>query len=169
MEGSLIVFFVLAFVAFFIWNRTKDNLERRRLQLDAQAKMLDRIGSGEALTEFLKTDEGKRFFDQLTARSEPARSKDPRTRIFVLTTLGLVALFGGFVVSNAVLIPNVIVDEPEIPTEVLTLLSAPAFLLMGGGIGALVAAWIMSRLSKRRGMSEAHEAEVTADRNHTRA
>jgi hypothetical protein len=81
----------------------------------------------------------------------------------VLTTFGLIALFGGFVVVNAVLIPNLLVDDPEIPTEVLALISAPAFLLAGGGIGALVAAWIMHRLSKGHGMLEAEEAEVTAE------
>lgn len=164
MEGPLIVFSVLAFVAFFIWNRTKDSLERRRLQLDAQARMLESIGPGEALTEFLKTDEGQRFFNQLTASpSRRALGKDPRTLVFVLITFGLIALFGGFVAVNAILIPNLVVDEPEMPTDVLALISAPAFLLTGAGIGALVAAWIMHRLSKRHGMHEAQEAEVAAE------
>src|SRR5690606_29494490 len=93
MEAALIVFSVLVFVAFLIWNRTKDNLERRRLQLQVQEKMLDRIGPGEALTDFLQTDEGKWFVSQLTA--EPARSKDTRMQVLTLITLGLIALFGG--------------------------------------------------------------------------
>lgn len=164
MEGPLIVFSVLAFIAFLIWNRTKDNLERRRLQLDAQDKMLERIGPGEALTEFLRTDEGKQFFSHLTgSQSEPTRRKDTRTRVFVLTTLGLIALFGGFFFVNAALIPNLLIDEPEIPIDVLVLMSLPAFLLTGAGIGALVAAWIMHRLSKKWGMLEPREAEVTAN------
>jgi hypothetical protein len=161
MEGPLIIFSVLAFVAFLIWNRTKSNLERRRLQLDVQERMLDRIGPGEALTEFLKTDEGKQFFGQLTA--EPIRSKDTRTRIFALMTLGLIALFGGFFFVNAALIPNVLVDEPEIPTDLVALATLPAFLLTGAGVGALLAAWIMHRLSKRWGMIDARGARVTAE------
>lgn len=116
------------------------------------------------MTEFLRTDEGKRFFDQLTAsQSVPTRSKYPRKGIFVLTTLGLIALVGGFFIVNAVLIPNLLVADPEISIDVLPLLLMPAFLLTGAGIGALVAAWIMHRLSKRWGMLEARAAEVTVD------
>ena len=164
MEGALIVFSILAFAAFFIWNRTRDNLERRRLELDAQEKMLERIGPGEALTEFLRTDEGKRFFDQLTAsQSAPTRSKDPRRTILVLTTLGLIALLGGVFMVNAVLIPNLLVADPEISLDVLPLVASPAILLTGAGVGALLAAWIMHRLSKKWGMLEAQEPDESAD------
>lgn len=164
MEAPLIVISVLAFVAFFIWNRTKDNFERRRLELDAQQKLLERIGPGEALTEFLATDAGKRFFDRLTAsQSAPTRSKDPRTGVLVLTTLGLIALFGGLFIVNAVLIPNLLVADPEISIDVLPLVLAPAVLLTGAGIGAVVAAWIMHRLSKRWGMLKAGGAEARED------
>jgi hypothetical protein len=161
MEWPVIVLSVLAFVAFYIWNRTKDNLERRRLQLDMQEKMLERIGPGEALTEFLRTEEGRRFFDQLTA--EPIRSKDTRIRVLALTTLGLIALFGGLFFVNAALIPNMLVGEPEIPTDLVVLFALPAFLLTGAGVGALVAAWIMHRLSKRWGMLEARGGEAMAE------
>jgi hypothetical protein len=163
MDGALIVFSVLVFVAFLVWNRTKDKLERRRLQLEVQEKMLDRIGPGEALTEFLRTDEGKWFVGQLTA--EPSQSKDARTRILALTTLGLIALFGGLFFVNAALIPNVLVDEPEIPTDLVALFALPAFLLTGAGIGALVAAWIMRRLSKRWGMTEARGADIGGEQD----
>lgn len=162
MEAALIVFSVLVFVAFLIWNRTKDNLERRRLQLQVQEKMLDRIGPGEALTDFLQTDEGKWFVSQLTA--EPARSKDTRMQVLTLITLGLIALFGGLFFVNAALIPNVLVEEPEIPTDIVALVSVPAFLLVGAGVGALVAAWIMRRLSKRWGMLDSRGAEGAARR-----
>lgn len=159
MEGPLIVFSVLVFVAFLIWNRTKDQLERRRLQLAAQERMLDKIGPGEALTDFLRTDEGRWFVSQLTA--EPVRSKDMRTRVLALTTLGLVALFGGMFFVNAALLPNVLVAEPEIPIDLVALFSLPAFLLTGAGIGALVAAWIMRRLTKRWGMLDVQSSDGT--------
>lgn len=148
MEAPLIVFAALAFVAFLIWNRTRDTLERRRLQLEAQEKMLEKIGPGQALTEFLRTDDGRRFFEQLTAPpAEPGRSKDPRARVHVLIIFGLIALFGGFVVVNAILIPNLLSADPEMPTEITVLIASPAFLLAGAGIGALIAALIMHRAS----------------------
>jgi|GEM_PF-3245812 hypothetical protein len=159
MEGLLIVIAVLVFVAFLVWIRTRDNFQRRRLQLEIQEKMLDRIGPGEALTEFLRTEEGRWFVTQLTA--EPSRSPDTRVRILALTTLGLIALFGGLFFVNAALVPNVLVADPEIPTELVALFSLPAFLLTGAGIGALIAAWIMRRLSKKWGMTAEPNADVS--------
>src|SRR5688500_18994280 len=103
LAAPLLVAAVLAFVAFLIWNTTRANLERRRLQLDAQGRMLDRIGSGPALTDFLKTDEGRNFFAHFAAAQAPP-GKDSRRRILVLTTLGLIALFGGLVFVNAALL-----------------------------------------------------------------
>jgi hypothetical protein len=157
----LIIASILAFVAFLIWNRTRANLEQRKLRFDAQARMLERIGPGQALTEFLQTAEGKRFFSELT--SEPTPSKDMRTRIFMLTTLGLIALFAGFIFVNAALLPALLSQDPSIPADVVAITALPAFLLAGGGIGALVAAWLVHRLSKKWGMLAARAAHETAD------
>jgi hypothetical protein len=149
MGPAVIVASILAFVAFLIWNGTRASLERRRLQLDAQGRVLDKIGSGQALTDFLKTAEGQRFFT-----SPAAQTGDTRSRILVLTTLGLIALFGGFVFVNAVLLPNMLSREPSIPAD-LAVAALPAALLAGAGVGALVAAWLMHRLSKKWGMLQA--------------
>jgi hypothetical protein len=155
----LIIASILAFAAFLIWNRTRASLERRRLQFDAQARMLERIGPGQALTEFLQTDAGKRFFSELTSDAPPR--KDVRTRIFVLTTLGLIALFAGFIFVNAALLPTLLSEEPSIPADIIALTALPAFLLTGGGVGALVAAWLMHRLSRKWGMLEARDPRET--------
>ena len=155
MSAGLVVAAVLAFIAFLIWNRTRTTLERQRLQLDAQTRMLDRVGSGAALAEFLKTDEGQRFLKQI-APPEP-QGKDARGRIVMLTTLGLVALFGGFIVVNGALLPTLLAEDPELPLELVAMGALPAFLLTGAGVGALVAAWIMHRLSKKWGMLNAQE------------
>ena len=153
MSAGLVVAAVLAFIAFLIWNRTRATLERQRLQLDAQTRMLDRVGSGPALTEFLKTDEGQRFLKQIAPPEPPG--KDARGRIFMLTTLGLVALFGGFIVVSGALLPPLLAEEPELPLELVAMGALPAFLLAGAGVGALVAALIMHRLSKKWGMLNA--------------
>lgn len=164
MPQAVIVFSILAFVGFVIWIRTRDRLERRRLELEAQDKVLERIGPGDALTEFLRTAEGRRFFDRLAApQSVPPGKKDPRTAVIILSTLGLIALFAGLFVVSALLIPNLLVTDPEISIDVLPLVASPAVLLTGGGIGALIAAWIMRRLTKRWGMPDAPGAESTVD------
>ena len=114
--------------------------------------MLERIGPGQALTEFLQTEAGKQFLTQLTTEQMP--HKDTRTRIFVLTTLGLIALFAGVFFVNAALLPTLFVAEPSIPGDLVALAALPAFLLTGAGVGALVAAWFMHRLSKKWGTLE---------------
>jgi hypothetical protein len=58
---SLFVFSVLALVVFLVWNRIRADLERCRLRLDTQAQLLEKVGPGQVLTNFLKTDEGKHF------------------------------------------------------------------------------------------------------------
>jgi sterol desaturase/sphingolipid hydroxylase (fatty acid hydroxylase superfamily) len=164
LAESLVVFSILAFVAFLIWNRTRANLERQRLQLDTQAQILDRIGPGQALTDFLKTAEGKQFFDRLTTpQAAPTRSKDVRTRILVLTTLGLIALFAGFFFVMAVLIPNLLVQDSTLQGSERLMAFVPVIFLTGGGVGALLAAWIMHRLSKKWGMLGAEERNERTD------
>lgn len=163
LAESLVVFSILAFVAFLIWNRARSNLESRRLQLEAQAQILEKIGSGQALTDFLKTGEGKVFFNQLTApQSAPTRSKDTRTQILVLTTLGLIALCAGFFFVMAVSIPASVAGDPTLPGAARFVAFLPVFLLAGAGVGALLAAWIMYRLSKKWGMLKAEELHETA-------
>ena len=162
LAEALVVFSFLAFVAFLIWNRTRSNLERRRLELDAQTRMLEKIGPGQVLTDFLKTQEGKQFFDQLTASgSASTGGKDTRTRILVLTTLGLVALCAGFFFIMAVAIPNLLSPGPA-PAGARLVTFVPVFLLSGAGVGALIAAWFMHRLSKKWGMLEPREPDATA-------
>ena len=164
MAASLIVFSVLAFVAFLLWNASRVKLERQRLELDAQAKMLDRIGPGQPLTDFLKTDEGKRFVDRLTATpSEAARSKETRSRILLLTTLGIITLCAGFVFVMAVAIPTQLTANPLQTNSVRLVAFLPLAVLIGAGVGALVAAWVMHRLSRRWETSGTRGAEANAD------
>ena len=160
--NSIIVFSVFAFVAFLIWNGGRIRLEGRRLQHEAQAQLLEKIGSGQALTEFLQTDEGKRYLDQLTRPpSAPARNQGSQTRILVLTTLGLIALFAGFFFMMAFSIPTVVTADSGSLGAARFVAYVPALLLTGGGIGALIAAVIMHRLSKKWGMLEANGPEET--------
>jgi hypothetical protein len=163
LAESMVVFSVLAFVAFLIWNRTQSGLERRRQQLDAQARILEKIGPGQAMVEFLKTDEGRRFFNQLTAPHVAlSGSKDTRKAIFVLTTMGLIALSAGFFFVMAVSLPTSLVENPT-PTGAARFVAfLPVFLLTGAGVGALLAAWIMHRLAKKWGMLKIDALDDTA-------
>jgi hypothetical protein len=160
LAEALVVFSVLAFFAFLIWNRTRSNLDRRRLELDAQTRMLEKIGPGQALTDFLKTEEGKQFFHRLTAGSASIGGKDTRTQIFVLTTLGLVALGAGFFFIMAVSLPSTLTPGTA-PVGARVLAYVPVFLLSGAGVGALIAAWLMTRLSKKWGMLEPEKPYAT--------
>jgi hypothetical protein len=152
LANALIIFSILAFIAFLIWNRTRGALERRRLELDAQSKMLDKIGPGQALTSFLTTLEGQRFLDRLTApEPAPDRSRDAHRRVLVLVVLGLIALFAGVFFVMAVLMPQLLSGDPAGARLVPFV---PVFVLTGAGAGALVGAWIMHRYLKKWGMLE---------------
>ena len=160
LGGALIVFSILAFVAFLVWNRSRANSERRRLEFEAQARLLEKIGPGTALTEFLGTDTGKRLFGSLsTVPTKPAAGADLRWPFLILTTLGIVALFAGFFFMMAVLIPTHIVGGVAPFGGARLLAALPVLLLTGAGVGALVAAWFMHRMSKKWGMPHAGTAD----------
>lgn len=164
MEAAAIIFAILAFVAFLIWHRARSDLERRRLRLEVQAQVLEKIGPGQALTDFLRTDEGRRLLEPWAAAGSVAdRSKDARRRILVLTTLGFIALFAGFFFVMGVLLPTLLSEDPSSPATVGLLAVLPVLLLAGAGVGALLAAWLMHRLSKKWGMLD---ATGTAAGNH---
>ena len=163
LAEAWVFFSILAFMAFLIWNRSRVTLERRRLELDAQTRMLERIGPGQALTDFLQTHEGKQFFAQLTVSgSTSTGSKDTRTRIFVLTTLGLIAMFAGFFLVMGFLIPSFLSRVPGSPAGGGFMTVLPVFVLSGAGAGALIAAWLMHRLSKKWGMLESKALDAGA-------
>jgi hypothetical protein len=165
MAESLIVFAVLAFIAFLIWNASRVNLERQKLDLDAQAKVLEKIGPGQPLTEFLKTGEGKRFVERLTATRSPAtQSRETRTKILLLAALGIIMVCAAFVFLMSVAIPSFVMSTDPAQTNSVRLVALlPLTVLIGAGVGALLAAWVMHRLSRKWETADARKLDEKTD------
>jgi len=141
----LILLVVFGFVAFMLWQRHQDRLQKRRLRAEAQARILDRIGPGEALTAFLQSEEGRTLLKSHESFDDPEipshrRYDGIRMSIIGLLTAGVICMgiaLGFLVVSHA------IVEEAFI---------VPAAIVGGVGVGCILAAVIHYVLGKAWGM-----------------
>jgi hypothetical protein len=125
---SLIAIF--GFVAFLIWHGERTKEEKRRLRSEERRTILDRIGSGEALTSFLQTEEGRKLLDQADPQEKAVRAMGGlRGSVLGLLTAGTLAtiLGGGFFYAA-----KLSYDELVIPGSIVGSI----------GIGCIVAALI---------------------------
>jgi hypothetical protein len=145
LAAALIMLFILSFVAFIVFHKHHGRLERRRLELDVQARILDRIGTGEALTAFLQTEEGKALLrspDNVEEQRAPFRHRGGiRMSIIGLLTAGVICIGIG---AGFFYAAKMLLSEPE--------LIVPAGLGTGVGVGCIVAALIHYALGKAWGM-----------------
>ena len=145
LAPALIMLFILAFVALMVYHKHHGRLERRRLQLEAQARLLDRIGTGDALTAFLQTEEGKALLKSYEAFDEPEkpwqrRHEGIRMSVIGLLTAGVICIGIG---AGFMYAANISME---------TDLYIPAGIVAGVGVGCIVAALIHYVLGKAWGM-----------------
>jgi hypothetical protein len=150
--GALSLLAILAFVAFLIWHGDRNKQEQRRQKLAERERILDRIGTGDALTGFLQSDEGKRFLEQL---NEPVtgrhRGGNLRMSVIGLLTAGVITLCIGAGFFSA---------APQVGQDLLI----PGGILVGVGVGCLVAALIHYVLGKAWGMLKPDEGDANSGR-----
>ena|SRR5207247_231441 len=95
LEVIVVVPFVFSTFAFITWVLVNGWQRRQRLKLttDFNAKLLDRIGSVKDFSDFLQTEGGARFMDNLTVERSSPRPLDGILRAgqigVVLMTLGI--------------------------------------------------------------------------------
>jgi hypothetical protein len=145
MAAALIMLFILAFVALMVFHKHHGRIERRRLQLEAQTRLLDRIGTGDALTAFLQTEEGKALLKSYEAFDEPDKPVHRRHDGIRMSVIGL--LTGGVICigigAGFMYAANIAVEHD---------LYIPAGIVAGVGVGCIVAAIIHYILGKSWGM-----------------
>jgi hypothetical protein len=120
-----------------IWISLRFQQAKIQAQRDVQLALLGKFSSGEEMTRFLATDEGKRLVDHL---SSPPKEEDPRektagmlTGASVLTMLGIgLAIAGAVGGKQALLIPALITGAI--------------------GLGLFAGAAISHRFSKKMGL-----------------
>ena len=142
---ALMLLTILGFVGFMVWLRHKSRLEKRRLQVEAQTRILDRIGPGDALTSFLQTEEGRALLSIHESLEDqtmfnPRRHDGIRMSIIGLLTGGVICLG---IALGFVVVAHAIIDEDFV---------VPAAIVAGVGVGCILAAVIHYVLGKAWGM-----------------
>lgn len=140
LAGSLSFLAILGFVAFLIWNREHSKRERRRQKLEERERLFDRIGSGDALTQFLQSEQGAKLLDQINQpESWNGRRGGLRMSVIGLLTAGVITMtLGG---SFFYLAPMI---EPD--------LIVPGAIIGSVGVGCIIAALIHFILGRAWGM-----------------
>lgn len=140
IAGSVSFLAILGFVAFLIWNREQSNQARRRQRQSERERLFEQIGTGENLTSFLQSDEGKRLLEEI---HEPVNRKGMvggmKSGVVILTTTGVISLSlaaGFFFLANRL--------EPD--------LIFPGAIVGSVGLGCIAAALIHYLLGKAWGL-----------------
>jgi hypothetical protein len=136
MLQSYIPMAVILIVPFIVWFAQRSEQAKSAAQRDVQLALLAKFNSGEELTRFLATEEGKRLMDHLAS---PAKD-DPRQ-----TVAGL--LIGGSILTMlAIAFAGLAVASGE------RRLAIPAAAIGAVGLGLLAGAAIEHRFSKKTGL-----------------
>ena len=134
---------ILGFVAFLIWYGYRAKVDRRRLKLEEQNMILDRLGNSDNLNEFLQTEQGKKFLDRLNEDDRPDEESHKqrlyRMGVIGLMTAGMITLM----VSLGLFFAANLSDFKLI---------VPASIIGGVSIGCLLAAWVQHILGRKWGM-----------------
>jgi hypothetical protein len=146
---------ILGFVAFWIWHGDNQKQDKRAERLREREKLLDRIGSGEALTHFLNTDEGKKLMNHMNA-PEPRTSRGGGLKMSILglMTAGVICVTlgaGFFFVA------------PRTQEELII----PGAIIGSVGIGCFAAALLHYLFGRAWNMLDANGQAQTAPRKKT--
>jgi hypothetical protein len=138
----IVVVAVLVFAGFVVWMWSRTETARRKMVFDAQRQLLDKVGSGAELTQFLASAEGKEFIARLSPPPPEIHKPSPAEMMFLMIWFGVVATFvgGGFFAAAA------LVGKPA--------LIVPGALSATAGIGLLVGLVVTHQLARRWGLSD---------------
>lgn len=131
---------ILAFVAFLMWHGDRSRQDRRRHQREAREKLLEQIGSGEAMTSFLQTEEGKKLLNEL---NEPVKRHEGHGNIR-MSVLGLLT-------ASAITMPLAL-GFLWAAQRVEDNLIIPGAIIGGVSIGCLIAALLHYVLGRSWGL-----------------
>lgn len=98
---------VFGFLGFKRWLRFKREMTQKEMMFEAEKRVLDKLGSGAEVVEFLRSTEGREFFERLKEGQQEKTKTDPVEVAGGLMIGGLVAGFVGV----AFLVSAVMIDE----------------------------------------------------------
>jgi hypothetical protein len=125
-------------VVAIIWLVSRGRLRRAQYRVDVQTKLIDKFGSAPEFVTFLQSPAGQKFVGDL----DSAPKKSVHERILGATTGAavLVCLGMAFILVHVFHVE----EDPGI--------MVPGFILVGIGVGLIVAAVISTRLSRSWGL-----------------
>ena len=144
MNPEIIALFIpfagIAMIVFIMWLVFRGEHQKMQARTERHKQLLDKFGSGTELSEFLETDGGKKMLEDLARGSVTPEQRALRLMIAgsVLTCLGVAFLILTFRVPDLVI---------------------PGGLILAVGIGLLIGAFVMLRLSKSRDADNEHRAQ----------
>jgi hypothetical protein len=130
-------------VIVIVWLATKEKQSRARYRADVQRDLIAKFPSGQELAEFLKTDESRRIFQELSSTPAPS---DPIQKVVGIVIGGTVmsALGIGFLFLTR--------HEPDF--------IIPATIILSVGIGLLISAAVAYLLMKKSAAATAIAKEL---------
>lgn len=149
METWLVVFILgeLAFIVGIIWIITHYRQRRSEQRAQERARLLERVGTGREVVEFLETEPGRRFL-RLVALERP----DPRRVVLRAVAAGVFLLLIGF--GFLLLVHFGIPDD-----EAFVI---PGALSVVAGVGVLISAAVSHLLGRRWGLFSHGQDEPAA-------
>ncbi|HET9219400.1 MAG TPA: hypothetical protein VFR18_20605 [Terriglobia bacterium] len=139
LKDAIIVVAIISFIALILLLKFRSEMAQRQMLFEAQRHLLDKLGSGAEVTQFLGSQEGKEFFDRLKPAPKPDNPPpSPAEVVFVMIWAGtIVSLIGvGFFIGAAFVDPRLIV---------------PGALCLTAGVGVLIGLFITHQLAKKWG------------------
>ncbi len=130
-----------AVVAALAWMAHRRKLAIAANDRDLKQALLAKFASGEQMTQFLGSPEGRQFVDQLAKPKEI----DPRRQVIEHLTGGLITLFIGFAMM--------------VVARGLPVLAIPGFICIGVGLALLIAACVMYPITRHLRLVPARLAE----------
>ena len=136
----VVVLGAFSMVVLLVWFGHRSRERESGNRAETQKRFLDKFGSGSELADFLATDNGQRFLDQL-GEDKGRRAAildrffDPRARAMRMIVPGIVLTALGL----AMLALAAAGEE----------LSAPGVILLALGTGFLISSAVMGRISKK--------------------
>jgi hypothetical protein len=127
----------LAFAAFIFWVLIRRGQEKARLRTEMHGRLIERCSSVEDLARFLETESGRRLLEAMS----PGRAPSPAWAILATVQGGVVLLVLGLALGYALLAGWV---ERDFGVAVTV--------LVGLGVGLLLAGQLSERLSRRYGL-----------------
>jgi hypothetical protein len=131
-----------ALVGALAWMANRRKLALATNDRDVKMALLSSVRSGEQMTGFLGSPEGRRFMDQLTKGKET----DPRRQVIEHLQGGVVTLLIGVALTTVARLG-------------LAVLAIPGFICLGVGLALLISACISYPMTKRLGLVAAQSAD----------